>query len=80
MFKLLMNLFFDITGAIFFILKIVVVGIGKVFAFLVGAVVSSAGSDNSTDSLGFPGIDGGPPRYDVTSPRLEDRLLTECDD
>lgn len=77
MFKSLLNLFFDVTGAIFFILKIVVVGICKMFAFLVGAAVSSADSDQDTDALGFPGVRGGPPRYDVTSPRLEDRLLTQ---
>ena len=74
MFKLLMNLFFDITGAIFFILKIVVVGIGKVFAFFVDAVVSSAGSSPGTDCAEARRE---PARYDICSIRAEDRFLTK---
>ncbi len=77
MFKLLMNLFFDITGAIFFILKIVVVGIGKVFAFLVGAVVSSAGSDNRHENT-ETGIR--PSRIDQTSYLYDDRFISMHDD
>ena len=77
MFKLLMNLFFDITGAIFFILKIVVVGIGKVFAFLVGAVVSSAGSDKRHENTAT-GIR--PSRIDRTSYMYHDRFISMHDD
>ena len=77
MFKLILNLFSDVAGAIFFILKIIVVGIGKVLNFFVNVIASSDERNEDADSPGFPGINGGPPRYDVTSPRLEDRLLTQ---
>ncbi len=73
MFKLLMNLFFDVTGAIFFILKIVVVGIGKVFAFLVDAAVSLAGSSPGTDCEDI-GIR--PTRFDPSSYNADDRFVS----
>ena len=77
MFKSFMSLFFDVTGAIFFILKIVVVGIGKMFAFLVGAAVSSAGSvqkqDESKEGIRSSSID-------QTSCMYDDRFISMCDD
>lgn len=73
MFKLLMNVFFDVTGAIFFILKIVVVGIGRMFVFLVDAVVSSTDRDQDTDYLK---TEPKPARFDKTSIRIEDQMLS----
>ena len=72
-----MNFVFDLTGAIFFILKVVVVGIGKIFAFLVDAVVSLAGSDKGHENT-KTGIT--PSRIDRTSYMYHDRFISMHDD
>lgn len=77
MFKLLMNLFLDVTGAIFFILKIVVVGVGKTFTFLVDAIISSAGSDTPHENA-ETGIR--PSRIDQTSCMYDDIFISMNDD
>lgn len=77
MFKLILNLFSDVAGAIFFILKIVVVGIGKVLGFLVDSIASSD-VNNETNKDSETGIRLS--RIDSTSYVYDDRFISMRDD